>query len=151
MIAIANAQRHARIAKPRLRKLAKWLLAESGQELALSIALVDDEGITPLNERFVHHRGPTDVISFSYAPLPGQRVRQAEIIINAQRAVEEAHRRGIEPDYEVALYLAHGILHLAGEDDAMPAQRARMARIQAGWLRKARKEQLLAGLIFQRL
>ncbi len=152
VIAIANQQRNARVSAPRLRKLAGWLRQTANlQETAISIALVDDAGITPINEQFVGHTGPTDVISFLYAPLPGQLDACAELIINVQRALEEARRRRVEPDYELALYLAHGILHLAGENDATPRQRANMARIQAGWLRKARREGLLAGLVFQRL
>jgi probable rRNA maturation factor len=152
LIAIISQQTYLRISTPRLRKLACWLLQQAEQRhpgmshLALSIALVDDAGITPVNEQFVGHTGPTDVISFRYDPLPGQPHTGAELVINAQRAREEARRRRLEPARELALYLAHGVLHLTGEDDASPAQRARMQRIQSRWLRQANAAGHLTGL-----
>ena len=152
-IAIANRQRQARVSAPRLRKLAAWLMAQATAlrpELAggpLSIALVDDAGIAPVNEQFVHHHGPTDVISFRYDPLPGCADAPAELVVNVQRAVLEARRRGRPVGHELALYLAHGCLHLTGADDATPAQRARMQRVQNGWLRRATKDGLLDQLI----
>lgn len=151
-IAVANQQNRARVSVPRLRRLAAWLMAQAAQRdpslagTALSMALVDDAGITPINERFVRHSGPTDVISFRYAPLPGAPAGAAELVINVERAIQEARRRGIPPGRELGLYLAHGCLHLTGEDDATPAQRARMQRIQNRWLRRAEQAGLLAGI-----
>lgn len=151
-IALANQQDRARISAPRLRRLATWLMTQAVQRdpslagTALSMALVDDAGITPINERFVRHAGPTDVISFRYAPLPGAPGGAAELIINVERAVQEAARRGHPAGRELGLYVAHGCLHLAGEDDATPAQRARMQRIQNRWLRRAEEAGLLAGV-----
>ena len=151
-IALANQQNRARISAPRLRRLTAWLLTQAAQRdpslagTALSMALVDDAGITPINERFVRHSGPTDVISFRYAPLPGAPGDTAELVINVERAVQEAARRGHPAGRELGLYVAHGCLHLAGEDDATPAQRARMQRIQNRWLRQAERAGLLTGV-----
>lgn len=151
-IAVANQQNRARVSAPRLRQLAAWLMSQATRRdpsldcVSLSIALVDDAGITPVNEQFVHHTGPTDVISFRYAPLPGAPGGTAELVINVERVVQVARRRGVSADRELALYLAHGCLHLAGEDDATPAQRARMQRIQNRWLRQAEEAGLLRGV-----
>lgn len=151
-IAVANQQNRARISAPRLRRLAAWLMEQAARRdpslagTALSMALVDDAGITPINERFVRHAGPTDVISFRYAPLPGSPGGTAELVINVERAVQEARRRGHPAGRELGLYVAHGCLHLAGEDDATPAQRTRMQRIQNRWLRQAEEAGLLTGV-----
>jgi probable rRNA maturation factor len=151
-IAVANQQKRARISAPRLRRLAAWLMSQATHRdpslagTALSIALVDDAGITPINKRFVRHSGPTDVISFRYAPLPGAPGGSAELVINVERAVQASRQRGGSASRELGLYLAHGCLHLAGEDDATPAQRARMQRIQNRWLRQAEESGLLASV-----
>ena len=148
-IAISNQQRYGRISLPRLRTLADWLMQRAAQrdpslaQGTLSIALLDDAGITPINEQFVRHQGPTDVISFRYQPLPGASGAVMELVLNVERACQEARRRRMAPDRELALYLAHGCLHLTGEDDATPAQRARMQRIQRAWLRRASAQGLL--------
>lgn len=148
-ILVCNQQKSGRVDTRRLKALAAWLL-QRAEDLTpgfrleeLSIALVDDAGITPLNERFVRHAGPTDVISFHFAD-----VATGEIVLNVQRAVAEARRRRLDPSRELALYLAHGLQHLAGRDDATPRQRAAMGRVQADWLRRAgrgRLKQLVFG------
>lgn len=145
-ILIANEQAR-RASAPRLRRLAQWLLARAtdlSPALALdelSLALVDDVGIARVNERFLRHAGPTDVISFAYPAA-----RSAEIVLNVQRAIEVAGPRG-DASRELALYLAHGIQHLAGRDDATPAQRRAMWRVQSAWLRGAARAGLAGQLI----
>jgi probable rRNA maturation factor len=137
-VLICNQQACARVDTRRLRALALWLLdraagLEPGFRLdELSIALVDDAGIAPINERFVKHPGATDVISFLFAD-----VATGEVLLNVERACAVARRRGLDPSRELALYLAHGLQHLAGRDDATPRQRAAMGRVQAAWLRRA--------------
>lgn len=148
-IAIANRQSACRLSLPGLRRLAAWLMARAEARdatlagCALSVVLVDDRGITPLNRTFVGHEGPTDVISFRYDLIPGAPQGTAEVVVNAERAVQEARRRGIPVHRELALYLAHGCLHLTGADDATPGQRAAMQRIQNRWLRQAGRTGLL--------
>ena len=127
-----------------LRRLAGWLAARAlgetdGRELV--IALTDDAGIADVNRRFLDRPHPTDVIAFAYDPSPGQP-GAAEIVINVQRAREEGARRG-GADRELALYLAHGLDHLAGADDATPRQRAAMLRREHAWLRAATAAGLL--------
>ncbi len=152
-VAIAHLARRYQVSRSRLVRLTRWLLdcaRDRDPSLTgchVSIALVDDAAIIPVNEQFVHHRGPTDVISFRYAPLPGPAASTAELVVNVERAVQEARRRCRPAGEELALYLAHGCLHLTGLDDATPAQRAAMQRIQNRWLRAARASGLLEGLM----
>ena len=48
------------------------------------------------------------------------------LVISAEMARSEASRRGVSARDELALYVVHGLLHLAGYDDATAAQRRRM-------------------------
>jgi probable rRNA maturation factor len=96
----------------------------------LSVALVDDAAIAAINQQFLHHAGPTDVISFDLGDGLG------EIIVSAERAVIIARRLRRPPAAELALYLVHGLLHLAGCDDLTPAQRRAMRAAERRCLRQ---------------
>lgn len=102
----------------------------------ISIVLTDDPGITGLNAEHLEKNEATDVLSFCYPPIPGERnCHTGEIIVNVQRAVEEGVRRkNASPSRELALYIAHGCDHLYGQDDADEKDRKRMRRRELKWL-----------------
>ncbi|MFH0908093.1 MAG: rRNA maturation RNase YbeY [bacterium] len=102
----------------------------------VTVVLTDDRGIAQLNERFLKHKGPTDVISFRLDPVPGERGASGEVYVNTQRALQRATRRW-PASKELALYIAHGIDHLGGASDHTPRLRARMRRRELRWLKKA--------------
>ncbi len=83
---------------------------------------------------------PTDVITQPYISPPG-----GDVIVNVERAlaVGGAGPRG---EAELALYIAHGLHHLAGAVDDTPARRRAMLRQEQAWLRAAENEGLLAAL-----
>jgi len=101
-----------------------------------TVVLTDDEGITRPNREFFGKDRPTDVISFRYDPLPGEKpATTGDLMVNAECAVREgpAHDGA---DAELALYIAHGFNHLSGADDDTPANRAAMRRTERQWLKK---------------
>lgn len=69
--------------------------------------------------------GPTDVITFPYG----------EILVCAPVAASRAREFSHSVTAELALYIIHGLLHLAGHDDIRPADAARMALEQERILR----------------
>ena len=111
----------------------------------VSVVLVDDAGIVPVNRMFLDQARTTDVITFTLAPVPGGVGTCGEIYINLEKARAEGARRGGAGD-ELALYLAHGCDHLAGADDRTIVQRRRMRRRELLWIRRARRAGCLAGL-----
>ena len=141
-IKLRNQQTKLRISAPALKRLAQWILNETGLpalhggEVEVDLLLTDDEGIQPLNRACFGKDRPTDVITQAYAAVPGRGGFHGEIVVNAQRAAEEGARRQ-GPGPELALYIAHGFDHLAGATDHTPAQRARMRRREQAWLKKA--------------
>lgn len=98
----------------------------------LSIAIVDDAAIAAINQQFLNHTGPTDVISFDLDDGLG------EIVVSAERACIVAKQLRRTPAAELALYLVHGLLHLAGLDDRTPAQRRAMRAAERRILRQLR-------------
>lgn len=121
-----------------LENLARLLMARADPDWrSLSVALLDDAGMTALNREYFSRNRSTDVISFAYGRGIG------EIFVNVERALR--HRA---PSRELALYLAHGCDHLSGATDDTPAQRARMLRRERRWLRDAgaRADKLLRSM-----
>lgn len=120
-----------------IRSLASRIARESRLEPLgeLAVIFTDDRGITRVNARCFGNEEPTDVISQPYASHPGAPPGAGgEVIVNVERAlaVGGSGKRG---EQELALYLAHGLHHLAGARDRTPAQRRAMLRQEQAWLR----------------
>jgi len=79
-------------------------------DLSVSLLLTDDAEIARLHGEYLDDPTPTDVMSFD---LDGT----AELVVSVETAAREAARGGHEVHGEVALYIAHGLLHLCGFDD----------------------------------
>jgi rRNA maturation RNase YbeY len=117
------------------------------QPAELSLVLTDDIGISRINREYLNRTGPTDVICFKYDPLPGEdNSVGGEIIVNVERALVEGRARG-SVARELALYLAHGCDHLAGESDVTKAGYMRMRRRESRWLRDADRLGMIVGLL----
>lgn len=93
-------------------------VAEGDRGVAeLSIALVDDPTLAELHGRYLDDPTVTDVMSFDVTPGPESTPLVGEIVVSVDRARAVASRRGVPLDYELALYIVHGTLHLCGFDD----------------------------------
>ena len=96
--------------------------------------LTDDAAMPAYKAGCFGFRAQTDVVTQAYAAVPGVCEATAELIVNAERARAEGRRRPGGPARELALYLAHGLDHLAGADDDSPARRRAMRRRETAWL-----------------
>lgn len=86
----------------------------------LEVALVDDITSDQVHRDFMNIEGPTDVITFHHG----------EIVIGAEVAERQAAEYDEPLAREILRYFVHGLLHLAGHDDADPAERAAMEATQ---------------------
>ena len=121
------------------------------------VSFLSPAGIERVNEDFLGHHGPTDVISFDYRAEddPGFDAEtdasgvsddadpSIELIVCPAVAYEQAVKRGLPYAEEVALYVAHGLLHAAGYDDLNPKAKRVMRRAEKRVMAGLRK----AGLI----
>lgn len=89
----------------------------------LSIAFLTDAGIAKIHADFMDDPTATDVITFEGDPTTGLA---GEICISADTAKRYADEHGHDFATELALYLVHGWLHLAGYDDLEPKKKTRM-------------------------
>jgi len=92
----------------------------------LSIALVDDPTLAELHGRYLNDPTVTDVMSFDVTPGPPSAPLVGEVVVSVDRARDVAARRGVGLDYELALYVVHGTLHLCGFDDIDEGDRVAM-------------------------
>lgn len=105
-----------------LRRAVRTTLEAHGiGEGEVSVTLLDDEGIAGLNERYLSHEGPTDVISFALH-TPGQPPL-GDIYIGWDQALRQAETYGVPPGEELARLAVHGTLHVLGYDHPEGAER----------------------------
>ena len=92
----------------------RWVLnEESARDGEISIALVSDATISALNEQYLSHQGPTDVISF---PLEDPLRLLGDIYIGAEQARRQAEDAGVSLREELLRLAIHGTLHVIGWD-----------------------------------
>lgn len=138
-LALFNRQKTQAVPLPWLRRIAKNALpaclaaAKPREDSVLSslpeveITYVSDAEIARVHGEFLDDATPTDVITFHHG----------EILISAETAARQAIEHGQTLDHELALYLIHGLLHLAGWHDEDPEEAAEMARTQETILQQA--------------
>lgn len=91
----------------------------------LSIVLVTGRLIRKINKSHLGHDHVTDIITFD---LRDKGMFEGELLICPAEAARNARAFGEPLEREVLRYVAHGILHLLGHDDATARQRAAMRR-----------------------
>lgn len=105
------------------------LRAEGFATGRLSIAVVGATAMATLHRRFLGRTGPTDVLAFDLGTDRRRGWIDGEVIVCADVARRRAAVRGRSLQAaraELALYVVHGVLHLAGYDDRTTAGFCRM-------------------------
>lgn len=149
---VADEQTDRPVDPERWAILARHVLAAEGVrgEAELSVLFVDEAAIAALNERFLGHEGPTDVLSFPIEddPLGGGRFPDSggtgpgwappdeselpmllgDVVICPSVAYRQAPDHAGTYEDEIALLLVHGILHLLGMDHEEESEAAEMER-----------------------
>lgn len=125
-VSLSNRQRDRKVDTRALRVLVQQVQAEAGQSAELGIHLVGARRSAALNQQFLGHEGPTDIITFDHGSTP-ERVC-GELFICVAEAVRQAREFGTTWSEEVRRYVIHGILHLRGYDDLEPGARRVMKR-----------------------
>ncbi len=122
----------------------RWLVGLVGRLLGLKeipaaevgLVLTGEEEIRQLNHQFRGIDEPTDVLAFPLEgdpafPSPDGQRHLGEVFISLPRARDQARAYRHPLKRELALLVAHGLLHLLGYDDQQPRAKRRMFREQA--------------------
>ena len=95
--------------------------AEGIGEAEISVALLDDTAIATMNQEYLEHEGPTDVITF--AMHEGDEPPLGDIYVGVEQAVRQAAEFGATPAEEVLRLAVHGTLHVLGYEHPEGAER----------------------------
>ena len=110
--------------------------AERVRSAELSVTFVSNARIARLNREHLGHSGPTDVISFGFAPTAEGGPLTGDIYIAPDVARRNAVAHGAGVREELLRLVIHGTLHVIGHDHPVNA-----ARYESAMWR--RQEQLL--------
>ena len=97
-------------------------------ETELSLLVVDDDGIAPLNHQYLGRKGPTNVIAFPMQAGEFSDVSPhllGDVVISVETCQREAEAAGITFEKRLSELLIHGILHLFGYDHEKSSAEAR--------------------------
>jgi probable rRNA maturation factor len=152
----ADEQRDRPVEINRWSTLARSVLIERGVKGAAEVSLlfVDEASIAALNERFMGHTGPTDVLAFPVEddPLPAGRspdmggtgpgadvaeeplMLLGDVVVCPAVAARNAVDHESTYDDEMALLVVHGLLHLLGMDHQVDAEAERMEALERSLL-----------------
>jgi probable rRNA maturation factor len=117
-IHIENRQKAANLDLRRIRRVVhklKEVLSCSNQEI--SLLFVDNKQIREINRQYFNRDHPTNVISFSMREGDCGHINPhllGDIVISAERALEDAVTGNLPINDEIDFLLIHGLLHLLG-------------------------------------
>ncbi|MCK4744639.1 rRNA maturation RNase YbeY [Candidatus Parcubacteria bacterium] len=92
----------------------------------ISVAIVSGADIKKLNKKYRVKNSITDVLSFCYCKKP----LDGEIVICYSEALKQAKAKNHKLEQEIALLLAHSILHLIGYDHKNDREEAEMKKLE---------------------
>jgi probable rRNA maturation factor len=98
------------------------LAAEGVAEAEVSVAVVSDGEIARLNQEYLSHEGPTDVITFPLHRPGGAPL--GDIYIGGEQARRQAADAGVPLREEILRLAIHGTLHVLGYDHPEGSERA---------------------------
>lgn len=128
-----NAQQYSSLRFQESQLEACFMLLEDLEEFSvppgeLSIVFMDDESIGKLHDEYLSDPTPTDVITFDG---DSEMEFAGEICVSVDHALAGAQEHDTTFSEELTLYIIHGFLHLAGQNDIEEADRLRMRAAEA--------------------
>lgn len=111
-----------------LRKIAaELLIALKHSRSELSIALIGDHEMRPLNAKYRKQNRTTDVLSFALEDhSKAGKGMLGDVVISVEQARRQAKEHGATLKREMATLLIHGLLHLLGYDHERSTRQAKV-------------------------
>jgi probable rRNA maturation factor len=131
------------VSKVKLRQAVKLTLIHTGMNSPVEMGLViaGDDTVHELNRSFRNVDSTTDVIAFAlsaqdanaelFITPPDDVIHLGEVIISYPQAKRQAQEQRHPLERELALLVAHGVLHLLGYDHGLPEQGEKMRAMES--------------------
>lgn len=117
------------LADERVREIVVRALEHGGRAgVDVDVVFVDDETLRGMHAEWLDDASDTDVITFDLGADGEGPV--GELYVSVECAQRIAPTRPVSVERELALYVAHGVLHLCGFDDHEELERASMRRAE---------------------
>ncbi len=117
----------------------------------LEIIITSPDTMEQMNGAFLQHEGCTDVLTFDLREnaMPPENSDEivAEVYVCPEIAVEYSAKFKTTPSWELVLYMVHGMLHLAGEDDLEEEARRSMRMAEKRVMSALKERYSLEGFI----
>lgn len=123
-----------------LEKLIHMVLSKGAElqkvpeDAEISVLICDSDTIHELNRDYRNVDAPTDVLSFALNEgeddVPEEEKALGDIVINLDRAVEQAKEFGHSKEREMAYLSVHGFLHILGYDHYDPDEKKAMRKAE---------------------
>ncbi len=134
---LIGGQRRSPVDLRQLRAMITYLLRDllDSPDFDLTIHILNSLHMARINQLYLQHEGPTDVITFDYSDGPSSPLA-GEIFVCVDEALLYARRFRTTWQAELARYIIHGTLHLRGHDDRQLHARRRMKREEGRLLKE---------------
>ena len=127
------------------RRVAAWLgevAREEGYTLGDVTYIFCSSAVhRKMNIDFIGHDYFTDVITFDYSNLKGERVVSGDIFIDVETVADNARIYGATALHEMRRVVVHGLLHLCGQKDKTPRAEKQMHKKEDKYLAKFNEDQ----------
>lgn len=98
----------------------------------INVILMDSENHTLMNNEYLQHDYPTDILTFEYSN--GNNV-DGELYINIEVAQENAKEYSVSLQNELERLIIHGCLHLVGYNDHSEEEKKEMRTLEDHYLK----------------
>lgn len=116
LVDVASDGLRAPLARERVKAIVRAVMQSAKVRDALvSVTFVTARRIAALNREHLGHRGPTDVISFGFAPDARAGI-VGDIYVAPEVARANAREHGRTVHEEMTRLIVHGTLHVLGHD-----------------------------------
>ncbi|MDD4894712.1 MAG: rRNA maturation RNase YbeY [Candidatus Omnitrophica bacterium] len=137
-ITIINLQNKVPVNSREVIKTVQNVLSSEGirKKGEITVSFVNDKKIRELNLKYLGKNRPTDVIAFDVTEPKSPAKLFADIVISADRAIDNAGVFKTNALSELYLYIIHGVLHILGYDDHAKKDKLIMRKKEAQLLEK---------------
>ncbi len=122
-------------------------LQKVADDSEISVLICDADTIHELNRTYRNVDAPTDVLSFALNEgeegMPEEEKALGDIVINLDRAAEQAEEYGHSRERETAYLSVHGFLHILGYDHYEEEDKKKMRQAEEDILKACGLERVI--------
>ena len=135
-ITLQNLQKNIPLPIGKIKKLILKVLKGEGVKKTgwINICFVSNPEIKKFNTKFLNNKSSTDVLAFNLSNKKDADIILADIMISIQAAQQQAISFKTTFDYELSLYVVHGILHILGFNDHTAHQKKLMRKKESQYV-----------------